>query len=345
MDSPWSPMQLVENSTMPSLLLIAYFFGCGVNIANYVGYFRYHNDVYGTDLPRAYLAFVIIGTGTYILFSGTMWLWAAKYASTREERADKLRNGIWAIFFLKDMPLFIAEYHAILCCGWLNGYQGFAFIFQLLFALFSFIFTWLSITWRGSEWLQVTFGGVQGLKTGTEQIVIFSPPPAMGSQKFVPAAAPVSDVWTSPFPANDHGLQYGGRQAAHFRQREDSASRQAGYVPPTPVPLRRDETLSRQMHVPTPREMDTYHRDRFHAELERSNSGRSHSASPNRYLVVPEQHGTTMRSTAEHSSPSRAFSPQEPSADMFFPSPFRGLADVSQRSPGGTAVTVERHVF
>ena len=335
MESPWSPVQLVENATAPALLLVAYFFGCGVNIANYVGYFRYHTDVYGGDLPRAYLAFVILGTGTYILFSGMMWMWAAKYSSTREERAQKLSNGVWAIFFLKDLPLFIIEYNAILCCGWLNGYQGFAFIFELLFALFSFVFTWLSITWRGSEWLQNNFGGVQGLKTGTERIVIFnSPPPGMTTQKFVPPGFQLSDEqqWRSP-GATGPTFNTATRQHADHRS--------SSYMPPTPLPLRPDATLNRMTHVATPRDLDSFHRDKFHAEMQ-SNPSSPLTGSPARFLVVPEQHDSAPdRSPMSSASGSRAFSPRDQRSDNGATgSPFRGSV-----APQRGSLVIERHVF
>jgi hypothetical protein len=174
----WHPIQLAEPLAIPYLLIVLYFIGCGLSLGNYVGYFRFHDDIYGSTLPQAYLAFVIIGSLTYVMFSAVMWVWAAKYSSTSAVKAIRLQWGVWAMFLFKDFPIFCMEYDAILCCGWLNSYQDFCFIMQLLYVLFSFIFTWLSFIWRAASWMNYSFGSYhEALKTGTEQVIIFPTPP------------------------------------------------------------------------------------------------------------------------------------------------------------------------
>lgn len=170
----WTPDVLAEVVTLPYLLVISYFLACGFSIGNYAGYVRFHTDVYGEETGKAYIAFVVIGTACYFLFSACMWVWAGKYSEGRSDKAQKLQWGIWAIFLLKDFPLFIIELSMIMCCGMNNGYQGFVFVIQCIFCFFSFSFTWLSFTWRAAGVFQLYYGNVSenGLKTGAERVLI-----------------------------------------------------------------------------------------------------------------------------------------------------------------------------
>jgi hypothetical protein len=178
----WTPQALADIVSVPYFLMAAYFVGCAFSIGNYVGYFRYnYNDMYSDGVKRAYIAFVVIGTATFVLFSSVVWLWAAKYSAAPSLRAQRLQWGIWAIFVLKDFPLFVIELHAIMCCGWNSSYQGFVFVVQCIFATFSFSFTWLSFIWRMAGVLQQYFGSFHEvtLKTGAEQVLIFNTPEPM----------------------------------------------------------------------------------------------------------------------------------------------------------------------
>lgn len=199
---------------MPYVLMVAYFIGCAFSIGNYVGYFRYnYSNMYNSGLPRAYIAFVVIGTATFILFSSVVWLWAAKYSAAPGLRAQRLQWGIWAIFVLKDLPLFVIELSAIMCCGWNSPYQGFVFVVQCIFALFSFSFTWLSFIWRCAGICQRYFGSFHEvtLKTGAEQVLIFSTPePMNGEGSYArgytgsPRHDPVGITWSG----NRHAMEY-----------------------------------------------------------------------------------------------------------------------------------------
>lgn len=221
----WTPEVLAEVVSLPYVLIFAYFFACAFSIGNYVGYFRYNYEgMYSSGVPRAYIAFVVIGTTTFILFS-----WAAKYSTMRSLKAQRLQWGIWAIFVLKDFPLFIIELHAIMCCGWNSPYQGFVFVVQCIFTLFSFSFTWLSFIWRAAGVFQRYFGSFQEivLKTGAEQVLIFNTPEPLnfegGYARGYTGGSPRHQV-------NDHGITWNGHKYSQHG---------GDYGPPAPHPTPR----------------------------------------------------------------------------------------------------------
>lgn len=222
----WTPQILADVVSVPYALLVFYFAMCGFSIGNYVGYFRYHTELYGSSVPRAYLAFVVVGTGAYILFSSMMWLWAAKYSPSPDTRAQRLQWGIWVMFLLKDLPLFIVECHVMIFYGWDSGYQGFVFIMQCIAVLWSFAFTWLSFTWRTAEVLQMYFGSFSEttLKTGAEQVLIFTPPQAINREpsNFVPSYPPSGSRGGSPLRQHSNPWLEARRPSLHNRQSSDA---------------------------------------------------------------------------------------------------------------------------
>jgi hypothetical protein len=172
---------VTESSTAPMALIGVYFFCVILTIVNYVAYFRFNEPLYGADFLRAYLAFTILGGIVYTFVSAVAWLWAAKYVSDNSDRVVKTAIGVMAMFLFHDLPCFIMEWHAILCCGWRNGFQGFVFIVQILSFTFSFVFAWLSYCYLVAGWVNSSFGdgwSSAGLKTGAAAVSILPAAPA-----------------------------------------------------------------------------------------------------------------------------------------------------------------------
>lgn len=254
----WSPEQMAETLTLPYLLLTVYFVTCALSIANYVAYFRFENDTYGSDVPRAYIAFVVIGTIAYVLFSGVMWLWAAKYSETASIRGRRLSHGVWAIFVFKDLPLFIIEYHAVLCCGgFRNSFQGFVFVVQFICALCSFSYTWLSFIWRTASFCQFYFGGglvEEGLKTGTEKVNIFSVAPVDQHNRQLDGMGPSPFAFQRPYDSNPTAPPPTLQSMHDYSPPNSPSSHWGGSVhPPTPQPMNSAaEAFARDYDIPTP---------------------------------------------------------------------------------------------
>lgn len=227
----------------PLVLMAFYFIGTSLTVANYVGYVRFNEDVYGTAFKRGYLVFTVLGMIAYYLICGPAWLWAAKYSTVYKDRVHRTAIGMFAIFLLHDMPLFVMEWHAILCCGWRNDLQGFVFIIQFMEWIISFCFGWLGYAYVMSGFLQRACGasfGVNGeiasssgLKTGTELIHILPPLSAAstpmllhsgGGRRSEPAAVPFPGV--QDMPPGSAGS--GGRAGLSGSSRFGTGSTRAG---------------------------------------------------------------------------------------------------------------------
>lgn len=169
---PLTLQAFTDSSIPPIVLIVLYFIATMLTIANYVAYVRYHNDIYGADFVRTYLAFTILGTATYAIISGVCWTWAAKYVTTSEERFQKIAIGLISIFAIHDLPIFAMDWHMVLCCGWRNGFQGFCFVKQILFFMLSFTFGWTMYTYTAAGYAHKLYGEPAELKTGTEMIGI-----------------------------------------------------------------------------------------------------------------------------------------------------------------------------
>ncbi|RNF05795.1 hypothetical protein TraAM80_04328 [Trypanosoma rangeli] len=121
---------------LPVLLIGLYLVALCFSWVNYSTYFRLHLGLYGKGFVAAYLAFCIIGTLVYALFSSVMWLRAALYVFRSSHQAWIIITGVSAMFFSKDLPFFVLESTAVAQHGWRNGFQGFCFIVQLFFSCY-----------------------------------------------------------------------------------------------------------------------------------------------------------------------------------------------------------------
>ena len=170
-------LDLIRSSlSFPLSLLVIYFVGTMLSIAGYVAYFRYHEARYGRDLVQSFLAFTVTGTVTYAVFSAVFWVWAVRYTTDENLRVRRVGYGLMGIFLMHDLPLFVIQSHAVLCCGGLHhGLQGTVYVFQWLEFLISFTFAWQSYTWIVAEFLNDQYGDPYGtgLKTGTDRVAVF----------------------------------------------------------------------------------------------------------------------------------------------------------------------------
>lgn len=210
------PVIVSEHGATPTLLILLYVIATGFTIAVNIAYYRKQEDRYGEKLIRAHLAFTIVGTVTFALFSAVMWLWAAKYSETTSDRSRRLTLGLVVIFLLRDLPLFCIEYHAILTEGWPDPYQGFAFIVTLLLFLFSGIFSWANYAWIMARYMNSVFGHGDsngGLKTGAEQVYVLRPAS--------PTEAMAWDQRMLPPPPGNTGLRSGSRYSTYHNTSGD----------------------------------------------------------------------------------------------------------------------------
>ncbi|RNF16006.1 uncharacterized protein Tco025E_05313 [Trypanosoma conorhini] len=203
-------------SLLPLLLIVLYVVALCFSWANYGAYFRLHLDLYGKGFVAAYLAFCIIGTLVYALVSSVLWLRGAVYASRSSREAQYIITGVSALFFSKDLPLFVLESTALTRHGWRDGFQGFCFIVQLCFFLLPFIVTWLTGVWFATSFVERQWGdgAVRARVTLDEALAqpAPSPPPPLmlretpqGPGKGLSFLAQASDPRQAS-SASEHGL-------------------------------------------------------------------------------------------------------------------------------------------
>lgn len=258
-------------SMAPLAMIVLYFVGTALTIANYVGYIRYNKDTYGWDFDRAYLTFTIISTFVFYIAASPLWLWSAKYASDDKDRKVKFFLGTMVILLFHDFPFFVMELHAILCCGWRNPFQGFVFIIQTMEFMISFIIGWLGYTWVASGFLENSslgtgqgYGGTVDAYSpygsphgGSHEMRHLAPP----TPTYVPPSMLQRETSYVPMRAGSaapsgHGLKTGAetinilppmsrQQSAarsQFDDDDDRYSSRRGLSEPVPVPFPRQPT-------------------------------------------------------------------------------------------------------
>ncbi|KEG10295.1 hypothetical protein DQ04_03921050 [Trypanosoma grayi] len=175
-------------SLPPLVLVVLYLAAIVFSWVNYAVIFRVNIDLFGRDLVGAYLAFCIVGTVVVLFISSVVWLRAARYTAKQSQRVRLVLYGVCAVFFFKDLPLFVAESISSARYGWQNGYQGFCFVVQFCFFLLALIATWLAFTWLATNFLECHWGerynhacGLPGnaLSHPAAIVITATPPPMM----------------------------------------------------------------------------------------------------------------------------------------------------------------------
>ena len=146
---------LPTTARYPLALMVVYFVGTMLTIANYVAYIRFNRLSFSKPILDAYLSFTVIGTVAYAFVSGTMWLWAARYALTEDERTIRVAWGLFTIAITHDCPCFTLELYMLLCCPWKrNPLQYVVFSVQTVTFFVSFTASWILYMWVGAAYLE-----------------------------------------------------------------------------------------------------------------------------------------------------------------------------------------------
>ncbi|KAJ9459283.1 hypothetical protein DIPPA_29910 [Diplonema papillatum] len=129
-----------------------------VTLINYVAYIRTGEakDIYGSGIHGAYIAFIVLGMITYFGVSATLWLWASKYATTRQDRKFFTISGIAVLWFLNDLPLWAIDYR-MSNIGFEKAIQGASFVFNTLCFLGGGITVWLTYTYKVTTFLDTNY--------------------------------------------------------------------------------------------------------------------------------------------------------------------------------------------
>jgi threonine/homoserine/homoserine lactone efflux protein len=217
----WHPDRITQDSKVPVALLIYFMVDILFSLTNFLAYVRHEEDRYGKDFVKAYLAFVVLGLVFFGALASVLWVWAARYSTSHKERRRRTALGVVVVYLSNVLPLFIMEYHAILCCGWVSGIQGFCFVLKTISWLGASVMVWLSYTWRAARWMEYHFT----LVGTTAQDTRSSSTPLM-----------MSASTTMPLAANDSLYSNGGYRISSPGATNGSAPfGSSNYAGPIPV--------------------------------------------------------------------------------------------------------------
>lgn len=175
---------------LPVVLLLLYLGSIVVSIVNTAYCFQRKKDVLPSALIAAHLAFCVLGTVAFFCISSVLWLWSAKYAYTHAERMWRLCVGLWAMCFLKDLPLTVIETEAYQQVGWQQGnFMDAAFIVQIVFFVPSALATSATISWYASGFLERQFGDAMAVSMQEKDEGPRRVPPELAAQ--LAAAVPL----------------------------------------------------------------------------------------------------------------------------------------------------------
>eukprot|EP01060_Flectonema_neradi_P020431 TRINITY_DN2796_c2_g3_i1.p1 TRINITY_DN2796_c2_g3~~TRINITY_DN2796_c2_g3_i1.p1 ORF type:complete len:279 (+),score=30.29 TRINITY_DN2796_c2_g3_i1:80-916(+) len=190
---------------------------------------------YGEDLPRAYIAFIILGMIVYFVIAATLWFWASRYSTTPSDRKNKTLWGIVAMWILRDIPFWIMDYVAVEKNND-EAIQQISFVISTLSFLVGGVVVWVTYTYRMTSYLNRMYtpparheshfahtgsvfaergGGIPSAPQGTAPLAMTLPPPAKSNH--VPSfASPMQQQQqlspSHPSPAPIITGNYGGTE-------------------------------------------------------------------------------------------------------------------------------------
>ena len=159
------------------------------------------STAYGEDLPRAYLAFLIVGMLVYFAIAATLWYWASRYSTTPGDRKNKTLWGIIAMWFLRDIPFWIMDYVAVEKNND-EAIQQISFVISTLSFLVGGVVVWVTYTYRMTTFFNKFYtpparhemsmahtgsvfaergGGIPSAPSGAPPLAMTLPPPAQSN--------------------------------------------------------------------------------------------------------------------------------------------------------------------
>lgn len=143
-----------RHTIAPLALIAIYLCDVALTCANTASFFQ-GNESLPSSLIKGHLTFSIIGCVVFVFFSCSVWLWSARYAWDLDNRVWLLFLGVWALCFLKDLPILIIEVVAMQQSKWWDSIlQSITLIVQIIVLVVSGIASWLSQCWYMAGFLE-----------------------------------------------------------------------------------------------------------------------------------------------------------------------------------------------
>jgi hypothetical protein len=114
----------------------------------------------GTETPKLYVAFCVIGTFGFFLIGSLYMYGSYRWAAFLREksRRNRLLTGIAVSYITHILPLWIMEFGIVWTYGWMTLLQGTHFVFLSIIWFAETLLVWLSFAWHGAGLLHEKYG-------------------------------------------------------------------------------------------------------------------------------------------------------------------------------------------
>lgn len=138
-----TPFAFVSTYNIGIFYVLWYFFLTEWNLVNYVAWVRFNADLLDGKPPTEfYLILCVLAHVAYWLIGGGLFIRAAKYATDNKDRNRYLTAGIATLYFLTDVPLWMADVTIFYFYGLQNEIPAIVFFLRSISFLFNSIVTW-----------------------------------------------------------------------------------------------------------------------------------------------------------------------------------------------------------
>lgn len=122
---------------------------------NWLYFLSNETSMIGTNLPRAHIAFNVMGMISYVLLASVFMFWPYRFGSfmLNKTRRNRLVAGCIIVYFIHVMPCWMMEFSVVWTYGWFSVLQGTSFLFLTLTWSLETLFVWLAYAWNMSGFM------------------------------------------------------------------------------------------------------------------------------------------------------------------------------------------------
>ena len=141
-------------------LLHWHFFQVAICGFNWRFFISQEVSMLGENLTRFHIAFDIIGLLAFLMVSSVFIYWPYRFGAYMlpKTRRNKLMTGLFIIYFLHVLPLWIVEFGIIWNYGWHTLLQSVCFVFLTISWVLETLGVWYGYAWHMAGFFQKNYG-------------------------------------------------------------------------------------------------------------------------------------------------------------------------------------------
>lgn len=132
-------------------------FICGFNWRFFVSK---EESMLGTNLPRAHVAFNVMGLLAYLFVASVFIYWPYRYGSymLRKRRRNLLMLGSIIVYFIHVLPCWMIEFSIVWSYGWFTLIQSVSFLFLTISWILETVGVWIAYMWHMAGFMNNNYG-------------------------------------------------------------------------------------------------------------------------------------------------------------------------------------------